>query len=284
MESSSGKAQSPSWSAALTIAGSDSGGGAGIQADLKTFSALGVYGASAITALTAQNTKGVDGVLAIEASFITNQIHSVLSDIDIRAVKLGMLGPAETITALADDLSDLSKEIPIILDPVMVAKSGASLLPDTAIATLKSKLLPIATLITPNLPETEKLLDQPAGSINSNATMEQAAQALLAHGTRAVLIKGGHLSGPESPDLFVEKDRPYRWLPAQRIETRHTHGTGCTLSAAITAGVARGLTLAESVGSAKMYLTSTLMGADRLRIGQGIGPVDHFHQFWPERA
>ena len=284
MNSSSAKAQSSAWPAALTIAGSDSGGGAGIQADLKTFSALGVYGASAITALTAQNTRGVDGVLPIEAPFIIDQIHSVVRDIDIRAIKLGMLGPAETIAALAEELSSLSKEIPIILDPVMVAKGGASLLPDAAIATLKNQLLPLATLITPNLPEAEKLLDQPAGSVNSNAAMEQAAQALLAHGTDAVLIKGGHLSGPESPDLFVEKGQPQRWLPAKRIQTRHTHGTGCTLSAAITAGIARGLTLGESVGSAKMYLTSTLMGADRLNIGQGIGPVDHFHQFWPEKA
>ena len=284
MNSSSAKAQSSAWPAALTIAGSDSGGGAGIQADLKTFSALGVYGASAITALTAQNTRGVDGVLPIEAPFIIDQIHSVVRDIDIRAIKLGMLGPAETIAALAEELSSLSKEIPIILDPVMVAKGGASLLPDAAIATLKNTLLPTATLVTPNLPEAEKLLDQPAGSINSNTAMEQAAQALLEHGTDAVLIKGGHLSGPESPDLFVEKGQPQRWLPAKRIQTRHTHGTGCTLSAAITAGIARGLTLGESVGSAKMYLTSTLMGADRLNIGQGIGPVDHFQQFWPEKA
>ena len=284
MDSSPTKSQPPSWPAALTIAGSDSGGGAGIQADLKTFSALGVYGASAITALTAQNTQGVDGVLPVEASFIIKQIHSVLNDIDIRAVKLGMLGPAETIAALADEFSNLSKKTPVILDPVMVAKGGASLLPDAAIATLRDKLLPIATLITPNLPEAEKLLGQPAGSIDSRETMEKAAQSLLAHGPQAVLIKGGHLSGPESPDLFVTKDQSPRWLPAQRVQTRHTHGTGCTLSAAITASIARGLTLIESVAAAKMYLTSALMGADRLHIGGGIGPVDHFHQFWPEKA
>lgn len=261
---------------AVTIAGSDSGGGAGIQADLKTFSALKVYGASVIAALTAQNTLGVTAIHDVPADFITAQIDAVFSDLAVRAVKIGMLSRPETITAVADGLMRWQQKA-IVLDPVMVAASGDRLLSEDAVATLREKLVPLSVVITPNLPEAAVLLD--AEPAQSEADMLAQAKALLELGPRAVLIKGGHAEGTESVDYLVDARDVIR-LPAQRIATRNTHGTGCTLSAAITAGLARGLALDEAVIAAKAYISEAIVASDSLSIGQGHGPVHHFHAWW----
>lgn len=261
---------------AVTIAGSDSSGGAGIQADLKTFSALGVYGASVITALTAQNTLGVTAIHDAPPDFITAQMDAVFSDLKVAAVKIGMLSRPATIAAVADALERLGARN-IVLDPVMVAASGARLLEDAAIATLKARLLPLADVVTPNLPEAAALLNAPVAA--DEAAMRTQGEALLALGAKAVLMKGGHGEGAESVDLLVTRDAVLR-LPAPRHATRNTHGTGCTLSSAIASGLARGLTLAEAVRAAKTYITGAIAAADQLEVGQGHGPVHHFHALW----
>ena len=262
----------------LTIAGSDSGGGAGIQADLKTFSALGVYGASAITALTAQNTRGVQAVHDVPADFVARQIDSVFCDLAVSAVKIGMLSNTQVIAAVADRLSAHARTIPVVLDPVMVATSGDRLIRDDAVAALRETLLPRADLITPNLPEAAVLLGEAVA--RDEAEAEAQARRLVALGARAVLIKGGHGGGESSTDHLVTADGASRRFRAKRIATRNTHGTGCTLSAAVAAGLARGLGLADAVAAAKAYLTAAIGAADRLAIGSGHGPVHHFHAFW----
>lgn len=261
---------------AVTIAGSDSGGGAGIQADLKTFSALGVYGASVIAALTAQNTRGVTAIHDVPPTFVTAQIDAVFSDLAVDAVKIGMLSHPDTIAAVADGL-DKYKQHKVVLDPVMIAASGDRLLKAEAIDVLRTLLIPKAMLITPNLPEAAALLDAPMAQTESE--MQAQGQKLLELGAKAVLMKGGHGSGAESVDLLIEPTSVAR-LAAERIDTRNTHGTGCTLSSAIAAGLAKDLPLAEAVREAKAYITAAIFASDTLKIGHGHGPVHHFHHWW----
>ena len=261
---------------AVTIAGSDSGGGAGIQADLKTFSALGVYGASVITALTAQNTKGVTGIHDVPPDFIAAQIDAVFSDLKVSAVKIGMLSQPETIAAVAAGL-DRHAQRNVVLDPVMVATSGDKLLRPEAVESLCRLLMPKALLVTPNLPEAAALLDSPVA--RGEVAMREQAEKLLELGAKAVLIKGGHDDGPESVDLLVERHAVVR-LAASRVKTRNTHGTGCTLSSAVAAGLAKGLPLADAVRAAKDYVTAAIGAASQITIGSGHGPVHHFHRWW----
>jgi hydroxymethylpyrimidine/phosphomethylpyrimidine kinase len=261
---------------ALTIAGSDSSGGAGIQADLKTFAALGVYGASAIAALTAQNTQGVTGIHDVPPDFIVAQIDAVFADLEVGAVKIGMLSQAAAITAIAQAL-DRQKAKNIVLDPVMIAASGARLLANDAVATLRKELIPRALLITPNLPEAAALTG--SAIAKTEADMVAQAQQLLAAGARNVLMKGGHGGGPESVDLLIGLNLNVR-LAAPRHPSRNTHGTGCTLSSAIAAGLAKGLDLTAAVRAAKDYVTAAIAAADRLDIGHGHGPLHHFHAHW----
>jgi hydroxymethylpyrimidine/phosphomethylpyrimidine kinase len=259
---------------ALTIGGSDSGGGAGIQADLKTFSALGVYGTSVITALTAQNTKGVFAIHEVPAEFIAAQIDAVFSDFEVTAVKIGMLGNAAAIGIVAGELRRRARNV--VLDPVMASSSGEKLLRPDAIGSLR-ELIAQASIVTPNLPEAAALV---GGSVaRSEDEMQAQAQKLLALGAGAVLIKGGHAEGPESVDLLVERGACTR-LTAPRVETRNTHGTGCTLASAIAAGLAKGLPLADAVRAAKAYIGAAIAAAERLQVGSGAGPVHHFHGWW----
>jgi len=261
---------------AVTIAGSDSGGGAGIQADLKTFSALGVYGASVIAALTAQNTKGVTDIHDVPADFVTAQIDAVFSDLAVDAVKIGMLARAPVIKAVAGGLARWNQSA-IVLDPVMVATSGDRLLAPDAIDVLKRLLIPRALLITPNLPEAAALLDAPVA--RSETEMRRQGERLLSLGAKAVLMKGGHDTGPEAADLLIEASGETRFATG-RVATKNTHGTGCTLSSAIAAGLAKRLSLAEAVREAKAYVTAAIAAADTLSIGSGHGPVHHFHTWW----
>lgn len=265
---------------AMTIAGSDSGGGAGIQADLKTFSALGVYGTSVITALTAQNTQAVTGIFPVDPGFVAAQIDAVFADIRIDAVKIGMLGGPEVIEAVADRLRHWRPRW-IVLDPVMVAKSGDRLLAEAAVAALRDKLLPLASLVTPNLPEAGDLLGEPP--VTERRRMPAVAARLQNLGPANVLLKGGHLGGEESPDILLHGGEVL-WQPGERVATTNTHGTGCTLSAAITAFLARGRPLPEAVASAKRYLTGAIRAADGLGIGHGHGPVHHFFEAWPKEG
>ena len=261
---------------AVTIAGSDSGGGAGIQADLKTFSALGVYGASVIAALTAQNTKGVTAVHDVPADFVAAQIDAVFSDLAVGAVKIGMLSQPAVIEAVADGLVRWP-QTKVVLDPVMVATSGDRLIAPDAVEVLKRVLIPRALVITPNLPEAGTLLDAPPA--RTEAEMRAQGERLLALGARAVLIKGGHGEGAESVDLLVAPGAVTR-LAAARIATKNTHGTGCTLSAAIAAGLAKGLDLSAAARAAKDYVSAAIVASQRLTIGSGHGPVHHFHAWW----
>lgn len=261
---------------ALTIAGSDSGGGAGIQADLKAFSALGVFGCSALSSLTAQNTLGVQGVLPIPPEFVQQQIQSVLSDINVGAIKTGMLATADIIAAVAESLTAYP-QIPFVLDPVMVATSGDRLLAENAIQTLIKKLMPLATLITPNLHEAAVLLNGPV-AINLEQMQTQGEQ-LLRLGAKAVLMKGGHTDGENATDLLITVDG-VEAFSAPRLSTNNTHGTGCTLASAIAAGLAKKLSLSESVRQAKDYLHNALVHSEKLKIGQGAGPVHHFYAFY----
>jgi hydroxymethylpyrimidine/phosphomethylpyrimidine kinase len=260
---------------AVTIAGSDSGGGAGIQADLKTFSALGVYGASVLTAITAQNTKGVTAVEDVSASLVTAQIETVFSDLSVGAVKIGMVSRNETIAAVADALERLN--IKAVLDPVMIATSGDRLLRPDAIEILKTRLLPQALIVTPNLPEAALLSGRSIAE--DEGEMARQAEIILASGAASVLIKGGHASGHESVDLFFD-GKTIRRLAAPRIDTKNDHGTGCTLSAAIAAKLALGETLGDAVRGAKNYLHAALAASHKIRIGYGRGPVHHFHELW----
>jgi hydroxymethylpyrimidine/phosphomethylpyrimidine kinase len=262
---------------ALTIAGSDSSGGAGIQADLKTFSALGVYGASVITAVTAQNTMGVTGFHVIPPEYIIAQIDAVASDLVVGGVKIGMVGNEAAILAVSGVLRRWQQRPPVVLDPVMVAESGSMLLEAGAETALRSHLLPLADLITPNLPEAARLLG--ATQAVDEAMMVRQGELLLALGSKAVLMKGGHGQGPEAVDIFLDGSNVVR-LAADRVLTRNTHGTGCTLSAAIAASLASGLSLLDSVRRAKLYLTNALIHADSLQIGHGPGPVHHFYDVW----
>ncbi|MFN3656941.1 MAG: bifunctional hydroxymethylpyrimidine kinase/phosphomethylpyrimidine kinase [Pseudolabrys sp.] len=259
---------------AVTIAGSDSGGGAGIQADLKTFAALGVYGASVIAALTAQNTQRVTAIHDVPADFIAAQIDAVFSDLAVDAVKIGMLSQVPAIEAVAAGL-DRHKAKNVVLDPVMVATSGDKLLAGNAVAALRRQLIPRALVITPNLPEAAALLDTAVAQ--TEAQMEEQARALLALGPQAVLVKGGHGKSVEAADFLVTGDSVIR-LAATRIATKNTHGTGCTLSSAIAAGLAKGLPLADAVRAAKDYVTAAIAAADTLHVGHGHGPLHHFYR------
>lgn len=256
---------------ALTIAGSDSGGGAGIQADLKTFSALGVFGMTAITAVTVQNTRGVESFEAISPATVRAQIRAVATDIGVDAAKTGMLANTEIVTAVADAIEETGIRN-LTVDPVFVSKHGHLLLAEDAVEALRSRMLPLATLVTPNLPEAAGL----AGiTVASRADMRRAAEAILGLGAGAVLVKGGHLEGErEAADLFADGDRE-EWIVAERIDTPNTHGTGCTLSAAITARLAMGEGLPDAVRAGKAFVTEAIRHA--LAIGDGIGPVD---QLW----
>lgn len=264
----------------LSVAGSDSGGGAGIQADLKAFSALGAYGMSVLTALTAQNTRGVHAVHAVPADFVRAQLDAVASDIRIDALKLGMLANADIVHTVADWLAQwpTNRRPVVVLDTVMVAKGGHALLAPDAVAALRRRLLPLADLITPNLPEAAALLDQPVAADEND--MQAQAAALGALGARGVLLKGGHLSGPESPDwLWLSQTGGIR-LSQPRIATTHTHGTGCTLSAALATLRLRHGDWEQTVVAAQRYLQGALRGADQLEVGGGIGPLHHFFAWW----
>ncbi len=264
----------------LTIAGSDSGGGAGIQADLKTFSALGCYGMSVVTALTAQNTREVRNIQAVPGAFIADQMRAVLEDIGVDAVKIGMLHAPEVIRVVAEVLGE-HKVMHTVLDPVMVAKSGDRLLQEEAVDALRETLLPQVQVITPNLPEGGILLGQEIGEGN----MESAAKALGKFGPEAVLLKGGHGEGTMSTDvLYLKKKDETLSYEAPRIRTQNTHGTGCTLSSAIAAYIAHGEDIAEAVRKAKNYLTDALQAGSAHQLGHGHGPVHHFHRLWPQNT
>ncbi|PLZ02103.1 bifunctional hydroxymethylpyrimidine kinase/phosphomethylpyrimidine kinase [Burkholderia sp. WAC0059] len=261
----------------LTIAGSDSGGGAGIQADLKTFSALGAYGASVVTALTAQNTRGVRAVHAGDAAFVAAQLDAVFDDIRIDAVKIGMLANAAIVRAVADALQR-HRPPHVVLDTVMLSKSNHALLAPEAVAALRDALLPLAEVVTPNLPEAAALLGE--APADDEAGMVRQGEALRARGARAVLMKGGHLDSADSPDWLVEEGGVLR-LGGARIAVKSTHGTGCTLSSAIAALLPQhGGDLATAVAQAKHYLTGAIEASGRLTVGQGVGPVHHFYRWW----
>jgi hydroxymethylpyrimidine/phosphomethylpyrimidine kinase len=257
---------------ALTIAGSDSGGGAGIQADLKTFAALGVYGASVLTAVTAQNTLGVTAVQEIDTDVIAAQIDAVMSDIGADAAKTGMLSSAPIIEAVAAGIERHGMER-LVVDPVMVAASGARLLREDAIATLKTRLLPLALVATPNIPEAEALLGV---RVSSPQDMRDAARDIAGLGPRNVIVKGGHRKAAQALDVLFD-GRSYTEFAAEWVDTTNNHGTGCTFSAAITAGLAGGLELKDAVARAKRYVTAALRAA--YPVGSGHGPLDHMHQF-----
>ncbi|MEX3011629.1 bifunctional hydroxymethylpyrimidine kinase/phosphomethylpyrimidine kinase [Hoeflea sp. TYP-13] len=255
----------------LTIAGSDPSGGAGIQADLKTIAANGGYGMSVVTALTAQNTDGVRSIQIVDCAFVRDQITAVLDDIRIDAIKIGMLANAGLISTVADCLRR-AEGVPVILDPVCMAKGGARLLEPGAISALKSELAPLATILTPNLPEAAELLaiDEPA----SRKDMTLAANALLSFGSRNILLKGGHLGSRKSCDLLVSNDTQ-AWLEAERIDTANTHGTGCTLSSAIATLMPQSTSVLEAVAAAKDYIHGAILHSGMLSVGRGHGPVHH---------
>ncbi len=255
----------------LIAAGSDSGGGAGVQADIKTVTALGGYAATAITALTAQDTRGVHAVEPVAPEFVARQLRLVLADIGADAVKTGMLHSAAVIEAVAAVLAEQAAGLPLVLDPVMVAKGGAALIDADAVAAVGRRLLPRATLITPNLPEAERLTGLAVADPDG---MRRAAERLLERGAAAVLVKGGHLPGAELVDLLLWPGGE-RTFSDRRIDTRHTHGTGCTLASAIAAGLAQGLDLVPAVERARRYLRRAIRGAPGF--GAGHGPLDHAH-------
>jgi len=254
---------------ALTIAGSDSGGGAGIQADIKTFQELGVFGTSVITALTAQNTVGVHGIFPTTEAFVEKQLKAVLEDFNVKTIKTGMLFNSKIIECVAAILKN--RHLPLIVDPVMIAKGGASLLQQEAVQSLKNKLLPIATVCTPNIPEAEIISGI---KINSKEDLLVAANNIISLGVHCVVLKGGHLAGNKAVDvLFIKGEAPI-WLETNRFNTEHTHGTGCTFSAAITAQVAKGKALKEAVLEAKKFVQLAI--SHPLNIGHGYGPTNHF--------
>jgi hydroxymethylpyrimidine/phosphomethylpyrimidine kinase len=261
----------------LTIAGSDSGGGAGIQADLKTISAIGCYGMSVITALTAQNTQGVIGIHAVPPEFAAQQIQAVLNDMGADAVKIGMLFSVQLIEVVARELKKHGAQ-KIVLDPVMVAQSGDKLLQDDAIEALKAHLMPLADVVTPNIPEAAVLTGR---HLKRWEDIEGAAKLLAENGSRSILIKGGHRKENKSTDLLylAEKNRFVR-LEADRIETRNSHGTGCTLSSAIASYMAKGNDIEAAVHQAKAFMNHAIKAGAGYKIGQGHGPVHHFFQWW----
>ncbi|WP_375230397.1 bifunctional hydroxymethylpyrimidine kinase/phosphomethylpyrimidine kinase [Roseobacter sp. S98] len=264
----------------LTIAGSDPSGGAGIQADLKAFAANGVYGMAALTALTAQNTQGVTGVELVPPKFVKAQIDAVFADVQVDAVKIGMIATAEIALAVAEALFD-HRNIPIILDPVMIAKGGAPLLQEDAMETLRTALVPSAMVLTPNLPEAARLLQQPEAE--DRDTMASQARALTELGPDVVLVKGGHLESDESPDVLWD-GAALHWFEGARTATKNTHGTGCTLSSTITAQLAKGLKPSAAVEEAKRYVSGAIAAADQQSVGQGHGPVHHFYDLWKDRT
>lgn len=255
----------------LSIAGSDSGGGAGIQADLKTFAALGCFGMTAITALTAQNTTGVSAIHGVPPEMLRAQIDAVMADIGVDAVKIGMLHSSEIVRTVAQAIErhHLSN---VVFDPVMVATSGAKLIDDPAIAVLVAELFPRVVLITPNLDEAALLVGQP---LHTPQDMAQAAQVLLTKGARAVLLKGGHLPGDKVVDLLLVPGQAPLWMQAPRIHTANTHGTGCTLSSAVAACLAQGATLPEAVQQAREFVRQALLAGATVKTGQGSGPLNH---------
>ena len=260
----------------LSIAGSDPSGGAGIQADLKTFSALGAYGGAVITALTAQNTRGVTGIHNVPPDFVALQIDTVFADLRVDAVKIGMISTATIAHAVAAALRRADARN-VVLDPVMIAKSGHALLDPTAVAALREELVPLATVITPNLPEAGVLL---GGEMpRTLAEMRDAVRALHRLGPAYVYLKGGHLGGDESPDLLYDGTTTVE-LSAKRVQTANTHGTGCTLSSAIAALLPQRPDVRRAVEDAKAYLTAALAASDQLRVGSGHGPVNHFYSMW----
>jgi len=264
----------------LSIAGSDPSGGAGIQADLKAFSARGCYGMAVITALTAQNTQGVSAVMPLDPAFVAEQIRMIFADVHVDAVKIGMIANAGIARAVADVLKPY-RGIPVVLDPVMIAKGGASLLDPEAVEVLRTELLPLATLLTPNLPEAAALL----GDLEAcdRRIMESQAVRLTSLGPQGVLVKGGHLAGGESPDVLVAEGQ-VTWFEADRIATRNTHGTGCSLSSALAAELAKGVDAPEAVRVAKAWLADAVRHSGALTVGSGHGPVHHFHALWPATA
>ena len=257
---------------AMTIAGSDSGSGAGIQADLKTFAALGVYGTSALTAITAQNTLGVTGVHEIPTEIIAAQIEAVLTDIGADAVKTGMLASSSIVEVVSRQLKTF-RVTALVVDPVMVAKSGDSLLHQDAVEALRTLLVPLAAVVTPNVPEAEVLTGV---KIVSDDDMRRAAESIVGMGCGSVVVKGGHRDGPAT-DLFYDGDR-FQEFTAPRIDTKNTHGTGCTFASAVAAGLAKGLPLLEAVAQAKEFVTAAI--GTSFTIGRGHGPLNHFYQFW----
>lgn len=259
----------------LIVAGSDSGGGAGIQADIKAVSALGAYAATAITALTAQNTLGVHGVLPIDPAFVTRQMTVVLEDIGADAVKVGMLATAEVIEAVASTYEAYAVNVPLVVDPVMVAKGGHSLLAKEAELTLKKRLLPLAEIVTPNLPEAEALTGL---TIHDLGEMRRAANMILSFGAKSVLLKGGHMEGDRLQDLLLTEDAEHVF-ESPRLHTPHTHGTGCTLASAIAAGIAQGLGVVDAVARARTYVQIAIETAPGL--GHGHGPLNHLHTVRP---
>lgn len=267
---------SPTIPIVLSIAGSDPSGGAGIQADLKTFAALGAYGGAVMTALTAQNTRGVTGIHNVPPDFVALQIDTVFADLRVDAVKIGMISTAEIARAVAASLRR-ARARNVVLDPVMIAKSGHALLDPTAIAALRDELVPLATVVTPNLPEAGVLLDGDAPT--TLGEMRDAVVALHRLGPRYVYLKGGHLGGDESPDLLYD-GRDIIELSATRVQTSNTHGTGCTLSSAIAALIPQRPDVRRAVEDAKAYLTEAIAASDQLHVGTGHGPVHHFHRLW----
>ena len=266
--------------AALSIAGSDSGGGAGIQADIKSFSALGVFATTAITALTAQNTQGVQGVYSVSADFVESQIRSVHNDINVSAVKLGMLANRDIVIRVAELIDELELS-PVVLDPVMVAQSGDSLLTDDAVEAIKNLLISSAKIITPNIPEAGVLLGKSTKDLLVDPW--QATQELLALGSDAVLLKGGHALDVKNEgkvyDYFLSTGEKEVYTKT-RIDTSNTHGSGCALAAAIAAYLAKGLDLASAVKGAESFIDGAINYADDLNIGKGNGPVHHLHKWW----
>ncbi len=256
----------------LSIAGSDPSGGAGIQADLKAISANGAFAMAAVTALTAQNSQGVHGVHLVPPDFVTAQIEAVFNDIRVDAVKIGMIATAEIGSAVAAVLRGRAG-VPVVLDPVMIAKGGAPLLQDDAVAVLRGRLLPLAAVLTPNLPEAAHLLGVP--SADDREGMVAQGRALCDLGPRAVLMKGGHLEGADAPDCLVTGDAVH-WFEGARVDTQNTHGTGCTLSSALAALMGRGVPLVDAVREAKAYVVRAIAHADDLSVGSGHGPTHHF--------
>ena len=260
----------------LSIAGSDPSGGAGIQADLKVFSAMKVYGMAVITALTAQNTTGVSKVIALDGEFVAEQIRMVFTDVDVHAVKIGMIANADIASSIAETLSAVCS-VPVILDPVMIAKGGSNLLAPDAVETLRGKLVPIAEIITPNLPEAAELLNcDEATSIDE---MMNQANMLLALGPKTVYLKGGHLRGSNSPDILMTADY-VETLDGIRIDTKNTHGTGCSLSAALAACRGRNIEMIKAAKESKQFISQAIALSDRMNVGRGHGPIHHFHGLW----